>query len=456
MSAVSELSFTKSIDLSRFGFNRIATIPSQASSLVPARDQNYVFNTEHTDPIVRWWFAQHRTKSLNIVGPTRCGKTSVITQLCAELNWPVFVLPVHGDMRPEEFEGSMGVDFNKGGSTFELSPALKMYRDGGCLVLDEGNRANDALRTYLNAIAEGRPFPILATGEVIAPHPMFRLVMLANAGSDGDITGRFTDSHTYCVSFASRFRNIKFSEPDNATLKKIIQKQAPDLRKGLIDRMIKVRSVLRVLSEKGDSQGRTVRLPFSVGSMIDWALAMQDEYSDSTVGEAFNVAYMDGISDEGEINAIATAVSAVEPSLMSESVTEKVSLVTDEDEDEDNSTPTGSSGNPNFQSGLVTAPEMFNASDWTVLRYQDAKSDKVWACFVDPEVRHGSHHLTAIYGPYGQIGGKKQHKFATRGQMDKKYNSVIKEKMGKGYEVINGFEAESQVHDFLERMGLSR
>ncbi len=59
-----------------------------ASEYTPAVDPRYQFHDSSRDVVV--WFLMEKPEPLYLYGPTGCGKSSLVRQLAARLNYPVF------------------------------------------------------------------------------------------------------------------------------------------------------------------------------------------------------------------------------------------------------------------------------------------------------------------------------------------------------------------------------
>lgn len=303
------------IDLSFLGYNRMvdipdaADLPTESAQRVPELDMQYNPDKDVAGHILRWWFASRRHKSLFLVGPTGCGKTSLVEYICHHLNTPLFTVQVNSTMRAEDAEGGMTLD--NGQTKFNYSDIIKAYAHGGVLMLDEGNRADPSLMTWLNAITEYRPITVFATGKTVHPHPDFKLIMTGNAKAAGDMSGAYIDNNPFCVSFANRFRTLEFDYPDADTEAGIIHAYGPDLPEALKDQVLNLSQRLIHVSRDGDDSGRQVSVPWTLRSVVDWVDAMNNEYFDRPMSESFAVTYTNALSETAEVEAVNDVVTLV-------------------------------------------------------------------------------------------------------------------------------------------------
>lgn len=419
------------IDLSSLGYNTNIEINDGIRSRVPVIDPNYRPDTRVAGHILRWLIAKRRTKSLFLVGPTGCGKTSLVSHLCAVLNWPLYTLQVHSTLRAEDAEGGMTLD--QGTTKFQDSAVVRAYRNGGVLLLDEGNRADPALATWLNAVAEYRPLAVFSTGEEIDPHPDFRLIMTGNAKAGGDMTGAYVDCNPFCVSFANRFRTIEFSYPTQDEEREIVKAVAPGLPKSLVKKMIAASLRLRAL-RNGDERGRTVSVPWTLRSLIDWADAMENEYHDLPVVESFALTYTNALSDESEIEAVNEIVKLALDSTASLSPEQVITQAA-----------RGGNANPQASSEQVMAVE---AAQFFVHPNPEQAAPKYWAVAV---VKAGERWATVCqWGRVWRPGDQNKARYnilAT--EAVNQARKTIKSKLAKGYKPVSIEDVPSRVqHTF--------
>ncbi len=67
------------------------------SAFVPKQNDDYVFEA-YLRSSVLMWINYPQNQSLWISGPTGCGKTSVVEQVAARLNWPVMKTTASQDL----------------------------------------------------------------------------------------------------------------------------------------------------------------------------------------------------------------------------------------------------------------------------------------------------------------------------------------------------------------------
>ncbi len=111
------------------------------------------------DPAV--WFL-NPSDPLYVFGPTGSGKTSLIKQLAARLNFPVFCVNAHGRLEFQDLVGHLSVQ--QGSMTYQYGPLALAMRHGGLFLLDEFDLLDPSTAAGLNSILDGSPLCIRKMG----------------------------------------------------------------------------------------------------------------------------------------------------------------------------------------------------------------------------------------------------------------------------------------------------
>ena len=147
----------------------------ETCSYTPSVDPRYIFHESARDVVV--WF-MHDLDPLYLYGPTGCGKTTLIKQLAARLNYPTFEVTGHGRL---EFADLCGhISLQKGSMVYEYGPLPLAMRYGGILLINEADLLSPEVAVGLNGVLDGAPLCLPENGgEVISPHEMFRIACTA-------------------------------------------------------------------------------------------------------------------------------------------------------------------------------------------------------------------------------------------------------------------------------------
>ena len=211
---------------------------------VPAIDPDYRFEPEQARAVTHSLASNDR---ILLVGPTGAGKSSLIAQLAARLNWPVTRINLHGDTSAVDFLGSHKV---KNGSVFFAHGVLpQAMKAGHILVLEELDAADPGiLFTLQGVLEEGGTLTIADNaGEVVVPHPRFRLVATANTLGAGDESGGlYAGTQVLNAAFLDRWTTvfrIGYLPADEEV--KLVEAKAPALSHALVDGLVKLAGAIR-------------------------------------------------------------------------------------------------------------------------------------------------------------------------------------------------------------------
>lgn len=142
-----------------------------------------------------------------LVGPAGSGKTTLAMQIaeCLGLTWDA--VSCHPEMPGSRIEGRMLVKLMSGEEVYVETGFVRVFRDGGVWINDEGDNMNGSLSIIYNAaLANG--WLILPTGERVTRHQSFIFVHCANtygSGADPVYVREQQDA-----AFLDRFVGMKF------------------------------------------------------------------------------------------------------------------------------------------------------------------------------------------------------------------------------------------------------
>lgn len=264
--------------------------------LVPASNPLYFPDPKVFRVLMKWMFAPKRQIGFGLWGETRTGKTEMVRYVCDKLNWPLAVVSCHSDLRPYHLEGqSKLIDGPKGVITdFQYAAVAKAYRDGHVLLLDEVDKLSADVTAKLHLLAEGKPWPIEETGEIINPHPNFRLVGTANTNGSGD-SDRYLSSNAMDEAFRRRWGWVKtdfLSKEKEVEIIKAVTNDA--IPTGLAINMCETAQAMRKLL-KSDTPINTV---IGTGTLTQWAEWIINFGVKSQIQESLDFCLLNGTNDD--------------------------------------------------------------------------------------------------------------------------------------------------------------
>ncbi|MHB8410227.1 MAG: AAA family ATPase [Acidiferrobacterales bacterium] len=250
---------------------KIEGFTNEIHPYIPRKNPDYVFRKETLRDILAFLSAPHGG-GLYLTGPTGAGKTSAVTQIAARLNWPVQETTCHGRMELNDLIGHYTLD-KDGGMQFVYGPLSVAVRDGHLMVLNESDLADPSELAGLNGVLDGMPLVIPEhEGEVIVPHPKFRLIATGNSAGQGDSTGLYQGVLRQNVAFLDRFRVVTIDYPEPELEVTLLGKVAPYLQTEIAQAMVRVAGEIRQLFLGKNGQQQQITTTMSTRGLVMWAL----------------------------------------------------------------------------------------------------------------------------------------------------------------------------------------
>ena len=235
---------------------------------IPVR-KDYVFRKEPLRDVLAF-LGQPQGDGLYVTGPTGSCKTSLISQVCARLHWPVQAVTCHGRLELGDLIGQFTLV--NGTMSFVHGPLALALRDGHVLILNEIDLMDPSELAGLNDCLEGQPLVIPQNGgEVIRPHPKFRLVATGNSAGGGDASGLYQGVLRQNLAFLDRFRLIEIGYPEPALEDSLLAQAVPAIPAPIREKMIRVAGEVRKLFVGGENQAGVLSLTLSTRGLVRWA-----------------------------------------------------------------------------------------------------------------------------------------------------------------------------------------
>ncbi|QCT95416.1 cobalamin biosynthesis protein (plasmid) [Stutzerimonas degradans] len=271
------MQFNTQIVMTEFGFKSDAAAPgflpnhSLAQYVEPAKP--YFFRKDLLSPFMSWLYAPAGDSCL-LVGPTGAGKSSLVEQTCARLNWPSITVSAHSRMEMPELTGynlpvtdPVSGDLN---TKFVDGPLTKAMRNGLVFVLDEYDTLDPAVTVGLHAVMEGRPLVIAENnGEVIRPHANFRFVACGNTAGQSDETGVYAATMQQNLASLDRFRVFEVNYLDQQDEVDLILKAVPGMAQVIVENMVKIANSIR--DQHQGKGGNYLSVTMSTRTVLRWA-----------------------------------------------------------------------------------------------------------------------------------------------------------------------------------------
>lgn len=271
---------------------------------VPVLKKEYVFRRETLRDVINFIDCSFGD-GLFVTGSTGCGKTSLIEQVCARLNYPVQSFTCGGSTEYMDLVGQWVMI--KGDTVWMDGSLTKAMKEGHMLILNEIDLVDPAELANLNAVMEGSPLVISQlNGQVVHPHSNFRIVATANSNGSGD-SGLYSGVMRQNLAFMDRFSVIKVQYAAPEVEIDILEKVAPQLPKVIRTKMVELANKVRTVFQGEDDAGVELSVTFSTRTLIRWAIqAQRCQGAPCPLSYALDRALLNRCSDETEVEAINT------------------------------------------------------------------------------------------------------------------------------------------------------
>lgn len=210
---------------------------------IPKIDPKYQFNVETLLPVL-WALKTGRKAWLH--GHTGTGKSTLIDQVCANLNWPLMRVNFDSEITRMDLIGRDVLD-NDGGVTksrFVDGILPQAIAGPNVLLCDEVDFVRpDVSYVFQRALEDAGILITEDGGRLVKPHPMSRIVATGNTQGQGDDHGIYQGARAQSLAFLDRFTvwvSCEYLKEEQE--KKILRALVPDLGP---DRMKEVLSYVK-------------------------------------------------------------------------------------------------------------------------------------------------------------------------------------------------------------------
>jgi cobaltochelatase CobS len=298
---------TIEVQTADFGFpGSIPVIGLEASDnhLIPAQKQ-YTFRRELFSEVSAF-LEDPFGDALCLIGPEGSGKTSVVEQICSRLNWPVTQVEGREEQTFDKFVGKYIVQSIFPGDPPEMSwqdgPLTTAMKKGYVLLINEFNGIEPGENIGFNDVIEGRPLVISENGgEVVHPHPNFRLIVTGNMGAD---ISRYAGTVMQSPAFIDRFRIsvVDYMDPQDEVA--LLSSSYPELPEKLIMQIISFANHIRQAFQS-ESYDEKLSYPISTRTLLRWCrLIVRYLGKDDYIKYTFEHAYLRRYFQKEEVIAI--------------------------------------------------------------------------------------------------------------------------------------------------------
>lgn len=256
-----------SSDFVKFGKAQLP-IQKTEKNYIPAIDPKYHFSDERSESIA---LDIIQNKRVLLTGHTGCGKTSIITQMAARSKNGVIRVNMNGQTTISDFAG---MHLAKAGETVWVDGVLpRAMRQGLWLIIDEIDFADAAILAMLNEVLEPNGSLTLKEkdGEIVKPHPDFRLFATANTvGAMQIYRAIYQGANIMNEAFLDRWRCYHVNYLSEAEeVKIIVDKIGGNMSPVIAQPIVRVMNAVRAGFEKEE-----LACTFSLRRGLEWAELM--------------------------------------------------------------------------------------------------------------------------------------------------------------------------------------
>ncbi len=235
-------------------------------------------------------------------GPTGCGKTRFVEHMAWRLlgrqghAMPLLTVACHEDLSATDLIGRYLLHGDE--TRWIDGPLTRAVRAGGLCYLDEVVEARKDTTVVIHSLTDHRRvLPIDKTGELLAAHPDFLLVISYNPGYQSVLKD-------LKPSTRQRFVSLEFGYPAPAVEATIIAHES-GVDAAMAERLATIGAKVRQLHEHGFDEGVSTRLLVYAGQLIVGGIAPR---------RACEVAISRAVSDDAQVQrALAEIVDVLLP-----------------------------------------------------------------------------------------------------------------------------------------------
>ena len=173
---------------------------------VPEVDESYIFRPQHLN---RALYALITNQREYIQGHTGTGKTTLIEQIAAHLNWPFLRINFDSEITRMDLIGRDTLTSDEDGkviSVFEDGMLPTAMSGPYITCFDELDFVRPDVAYVMQAALEGNGLRITEDGDrLVQPHPMFRMFGTGNTVGQGDEHGMYQGARPQSIAFLDRF-----------------------------------------------------------------------------------------------------------------------------------------------------------------------------------------------------------------------------------------------------------
>ncbi len=207
---------------------------------VPFVDDSYVFRNDLLVPVL---LSLVDNKKAWLSGHTGTGKSTLVKQVAAQLNWPVLTISLDGEISRMDLIGRDSLTTDQNGKTISkfIDGVLPRAFSQPCILLcDEIDFVRDDIAyTLQTALNENEVTITEDGGRVVRATQWSRIIATANTLGQGDDSGLYRGAKVQSQAFLDRFTTwITVPYMAQSDEKQLIENNSPQLEPLIIEQML--------------------------------------------------------------------------------------------------------------------------------------------------------------------------------------------------------------------------
>lgn len=233
----------------------------------PKPTDGYVFEPVLLKKLLRFFLGKPARRNLFLMGDAGTGKTSVVLEVAARLNVPVYAIACSGKTRFVHLVGSR--ELINGNTVWRDGPLVSAMKNGGTFLANEITRLDAGEQMNLAEVLDLRAtLTIPDTGEIITAHDDFRVVVTGNSGGFGDDSGAYVGEKASSYAFIDRFQKMKVDYMPETQEVSLLMSVAPYLPEDVCLAMVRLANDVR---KNFVGRGGSFQTIISTRSLVVWA-----------------------------------------------------------------------------------------------------------------------------------------------------------------------------------------
>ena len=260
-----------------FGLSSLA----EPSQFTPVKKPHYNFRKELLQEMLGFFLMDKI--AMKVMGYKSCGKTSVVEEFHAALNYPLISISCTPRTEAQDLIGKTIP--TPEGLKFSYGPLVLAAINGCSVMIDEYNVIDPGEATGLNQLIEGGTLFIPETGEVINPKPGFRVFATCNpADQAAGYFGRNEQDSANDDRFWTIWVNYPKPEEETPIITGVLSTVFEDQQAQVFsEKMVDVANRIRAAFMGESSDGNALETTMSTRGLMSWAKGMTVFHSNPNV-----------------------------------------------------------------------------------------------------------------------------------------------------------------------------